>query len=381
MGIFKTKLSLDYFEPIERTVDYFRWQDLDTKRVRILAESKNPFDKPVVIVPRLIKNKSDRTDYISYLQIKIKAIEPKTPLPLVILNRRYVKSHFPSSNDCLFSASFQAKDPLHWIIYEILPIQKQLYLIRGASGSGKTTLGQALAVNRVISADDFPNLYQDRVYQTELQKQSHAWCLEQTEINLKTGYNVAVANTFSRKKHLQPYLELANRYNYRVSIITCEGNHGNVHGVTEEIRNRQLATFEPIESLGINGLEMRLTDAIKNQEITPQQLHEMIDKIEQNLPKPVLSITPVPPKPTLKRASDSHSTGEFNEQKTNEQRMQESIQLATEAVDFLKKNGQWHSNLTKRQRIALIQKYTQEYYDRTISSGTLYRDWCKGIWE
>jgi predicted kinase len=252
-----------------------------------------------------------------------------------------------------------------------------LYLIRGASGSGKTTLGQKLALNRVISADDFPGLYEKGIYRRELQTVSHQWCLRETEKYLSTGVTVAVANTFSRRKQLEPYLELAGCYGYQTSIITCEGNHGNHHGVTEEIRNRHLATFEPLESLTPFGIEIYLTDLLKYNRLSPEELHGLIDEISSQL-KPNEIATDE--NPSVKQTTEKRGTGEFNESKTNLDRREESAKLVAESVNYLKETNQWHSQLSTRERIKLIQSYTQTTYQRTISSGTLYQPWCKFLW-
>ena len=388
---FQASLNQKFFQPMPPISNGYRWEDVDTDRVRVISKDPCPWDKPMAVIPSLQFGKSDSGKYLSRLELKVFPLEELEQLPEAVIERDHIKAHFPSyKQPCLFFAAFPL-DSLLWVQYAFVALGKQLYLIRGASGSGKTTLAQSLCANRVVCADDFPGLYKGG-YRLELQEQAHQWCLAQTEAVLHSGKNIAVANTFSRRRHLLPYLELSKKYGYRVSIVTCEGNHGSIHDVPEEVRDRQLATYEPLETGSLKALEIRLHDTIKKGVATPQQLHELIDRLTASgngdtafSSRSQAVSSQKPPVPNLqpkqeKSAEAKRGKGEFLEAKTNEERISESIQLVSEAVAELQAQNRWNKSLTKRDRIKLIQEFTRAKYNRTISTGTLYRDWCKPIW-
>jgi predicted kinase len=236
-------------------------------------------------LPHLAINKSDKAEYPVRLDLKISLYKGEE-LNQGILRREVEKGNFSSSIEpVIFFGSFPLNPQMgesipRFLIYEILQApSKRLYLIRGASGSGKSTLARELAGSQAIAADDFPGLYEGG-YNIELQSQAHQWCQEQCELSMKRGYSaIAVANTFSRIVHLQPYQELAKKYGYRVSIINCEGNYGNLHEVPEDVRERQLGLFDPLEIGGVKALEIRLFDAIKKGGISIENLRQLVDKI------------------------------------------------------------------------------------------------------
>ncbi|MDJ0579665.1 ATP-binding protein [Crocosphaera sp.] len=376
-----TTITKENFISLSSTDNWYRWRDKDFENLRLLSKTSNPWGK-VIVLPTFNYMKSNQTKYPYRLTLKVFPVEKNTEYPEVIIHRQIIKAHFPSTNNPnLLFAAFPI-DNLLWLTYEFLQLEKQLYLIRGASGSGKTTLAKTLTQNRVISADNYPGLYIDGKYQLHLQEQSHLWSIQETEKLLKSGANVSVANTFSRKRYLSPYVELGKKYNYRVSIIHCEGNYGSVHNVPEEVRQRQLGTFEALETDGLKSLEIRLQDALKKEIITKENLHQLIDKLTQNYDsKSVINQSKNSEKsPDVNINSDKRGDGRVNENKTNDQRALESVELVKEAVDYLKKNQLWNNKLTARKKIELIQNYTKKHYKRTISSGTLYRDWCRELW-
>ena len=61
---------------------------------------------------------------------------------------------------------------------------------------------------------------------------------------------IAVANTFTRIKEMQPYIDLAKRYGYRVHVITVEKNHDgdNEHEVPDDAINKMATRWQWIDS-------------------------------------------------------------------------------------------------------------------------------------
>lgn len=122
---------------------------------------------------------------------------------------------------------------------------KTLYIVRGIPGSGKSTLAKKIAYV-VCEADDF-FVGVDGIYRFDpsLLKEAHSACKKMCEAAMMCEVDaIAVANTFTRKWEYQPYINLAKEYGYKVSVIICDGDFGNVHGVPEETVCRMRERFQ-----------------------------------------------------------------------------------------------------------------------------------------
>jgi predicted kinase len=122
---------------------------------------------------------------------------------------------------------------------------KQLILLRGLPGSGKSTLAK-LICNQHVEADMY--FIQDGEYKFDATKlkQAHEWCHNKTEEWLKTGYNVAVSNTFTQEWEMMPYFTLAKQYGYMVQSLIVENRHNgeSEHSVPQETLNKMKTRFE-----------------------------------------------------------------------------------------------------------------------------------------
>lgn len=61
------------------------------------------------------------------------------------------------------------------------------------------------------------------------------------------GRPVVVANTFTRRWEMEPYLKAAKKRGIKVRIVEATGNWANVHGVPADAIERMRARWEPIE--------------------------------------------------------------------------------------------------------------------------------------
>lgn len=117
---------------------------------------------------------------------------------------------------------------------------KTLFIVRGLPGSGKSTLAKKLTQYN-CAADDWM-VDNNGNYQFEIDKLGycHKQCLEQVEKwmgnngKLCSCPTIAVHNTFTTNKEIKPYLQLAKKNGYKISVIHCENNFGNIHNVPEE---------------------------------------------------------------------------------------------------------------------------------------------------
>lgn len=126
-----------------------------------------------------------------------------------------------------------------------------LYLIRGLPGSGKSYYARIF-----ISADQADvhleaDMYHmvngvykfvgDNVYA------AHKWCQESTRIFLNNDMGVVISNTFTQKKEIQPYLDMAKDIGVDVKIYRCTQNYGSIHNVPDEVIQKMKARFEDYE--------------------------------------------------------------------------------------------------------------------------------------
>lgn len=121
-------------------------------------------------------------------------------------------------------------------------MQTVLYLVRGLPGSSKSTTASLLNLT-AFSADDY-FVGDDKVYRFDPSKlgQAHAACQTWVDDFLSRGISCAVANTFTQRWEMEPYLRMASDYDARIVVIDCfdggmtdeELAVKNVHGVPVE---------------------------------------------------------------------------------------------------------------------------------------------------
>lgn len=133
---------------------------------------------------------------------------------------------------------------------------KELILIRGPSGSGKTFVAMRQMTLFVFEADHFfVTNTKDYDFRQDLLKEAHAYCLGQAaQAMFCEERKVVVSNTFTTKWEMQPYLDLANKLGYNLTVYRTAGPWNaaelakhNEHGVPERVIEKQIARFEPFD--------------------------------------------------------------------------------------------------------------------------------------
>jgi predicted kinase len=122
-------------------------------------------------------------------------------------------------------------------------MSKILIILRGLPGSGKTSFAKYMFSNNIFEADQYfydnegnYNFDASKLHQAHLDCQRRVEELMKISDTTQYGQEIVVSNTSTTEKELQPYLNLADKYNYKVVSLIVENRHGNksVHGVPDE---------------------------------------------------------------------------------------------------------------------------------------------------
>lgn len=125
---------------------------------------------------------------------------------------------------------------------------KVLYIIRGLPGSGKSSLGDAITnfiwrskeehfFKDFYSADDYFTDYEGNYnFDPKKLKEAHEDCQNNVELAMQNEFvkKIAVCNTFSQAWEVEPYLKLAEKYEYSPFVLECQNDFGSIHNVPEE---------------------------------------------------------------------------------------------------------------------------------------------------
>ena len=129
---------------------------------------------------------------------------------------------------------------------------KTSIIIRGCSGSGKTTFSNfiksivysfsSFIKCSICTADDYHIENGKYNFNPEKLGWAHRQCQLKFEQSCKNGVNIVIcANTNTRHQDVTFYKNLAEKYNYRVFILTIENWNGikDIHEVPEKTLQKQ----------------------------------------------------------------------------------------------------------------------------------------------
>lgn len=121
----------------------------------------------------------------------------------------------------------------------------KLLLIRGLPGSGKSTLAKNLiGYYQHIETDMFWMDNGEYKFDYNRLTEAHEWCLQSTRNMLNNGFSPVVSNTFTIKRNMRPYFELAREFGIVPTVIHCQNDFGNIHNVPQDALDRMRNQFE-----------------------------------------------------------------------------------------------------------------------------------------
>lgn len=121
-----------------------------------------------------------------------------------------------------------------------------LFLIRGLPSAGKSTFALRLAAF-VLAADDY--FMKDGEYHFDPSKlaAAHQDCQARALDALKVGRNVAVANTFTQRWEMEPYLAMARELEIPVTVVDLFD--GGLSDKALTLRNAHGVPLEAIQAM------------------------------------------------------------------------------------------------------------------------------------
>jgi predicted kinase len=135
-------------------------------------------------------------------------------------------------------------------------VKPNLILIRGMPGSGKSTLANLFPPCYHFEADQyFIDPEGNYNFDGSKIKEAHSWCQRETEEQISKGNDVIVSNTFTTKRELKPYFDIAKKYGIVPHVILMQNQFESVHNVPEDVMRRMEDRFEFNISELFNGLK------------------------------------------------------------------------------------------------------------------------------
>lgn len=133
------------------------------------------------------------------------------------------------------------------LVPSFLDHPRTMIILRGVPGSGKSTLAGLIeilnpGIVQVFSADNYFVDPYDGTYNFRFEDLAKAHCACQNGVMAAAESKVPVIvvdNTNTKPLDFMAYIDIAERFDYRVIRLVCEGcGRESVHGVPQETVNR-----------------------------------------------------------------------------------------------------------------------------------------------
>jgi len=112
----------------------------------------------------------------------------------------------------------------------------ELILVRGIPGSGKSTFAKLIGGEH-IETDMFFMKNGEYVFDASKLKEAHLWCQTRCRLSMATKTpKIVISNTFTQDWEMSEYIDLAEKFKYKVHTVIVENRHGgiDIHNVPKE---------------------------------------------------------------------------------------------------------------------------------------------------
>ena len=120
----------------------------------------------------------------------------------------------------------------------------RLILVRGIPGSGKSTFASTFKGVFHVENDMFHVKDGKYSFVGQRQKNAVSWCMDMCETALRNGMDVVVSNTFTKRKYVMAYADLAVKYGAELSVYRMAGSFENEHSVPAAVFESMKRGFE-----------------------------------------------------------------------------------------------------------------------------------------
>lgn len=136
-----------------------------------------------------------------------------------------------------------------------------LSIVRGWPGSGKSTFAKKSFPGVLLLENDMFHMH-DGKYEWMASSMGNAigWCASIAETALENGMDVVIANTFTKRKYIDFYRKLAEKWTAKFKVYRCNGHFKNVHSLTDSM---------------VNGFEQSMEDWPGETMVQPEQNAKM----------------------------------------------------------------------------------------------------------
>ena len=120
----------------------------------------------------------------------------------------------------------------------------KLIVIRGLPGSSKTTYAKKHFQCCILENDQFQIVNGQYCWSADGTKRAIALCRRLAEEILKNNSDVVVCNTFTKRRFIEGYKQLAEKYHADFEVVRMTGEFQNVHNVPKFILDNMKSSFE-----------------------------------------------------------------------------------------------------------------------------------------